>query len=85
MKPLIHSNGNSRQSLINETKAAKHSINESINKVCELTVHMRNYYPLENGEEQYQLDLAEKRGMISKLEDIEEQLEKYWVHLIENA
>ena len=81
MKPLIHLNGNSKESLLKELKTAKESINNSIVRVEELTVHSRNYYPLENGDNQFQKDCSQVVGWLKELNSIEKQIEDSIIHI----
>lgn len=47
--PLIHMNGNSKEVLEKQYRAADIAIDEAIYKFNEIEFHPRDYYPLEEG------------------------------------
>lgn len=42
--PLINMNGNKKEDLINELEQFVTSLDETFGKLCDITIHGRNYY-----------------------------------------
>jgi hypothetical protein len=81
MKPLIHLNGTWINSLKREAEEARSVIKEAIEKVHDITVHGRDYYPYPEYPLQYNQALEKKREMISGLVKMLADIEEYQMHL----
>lgn len=82
MKPFIHPNGNSKESLQKEAREARKAIAAAQDAIADLTIHERNYYPLgQSGIKQFCEDLEERNGMLKKLREIKVKIYEYESHL----
>lgn len=69
--PIIHMNGNSRQSLLDEIQEAITALTEGLHRLAEMAPNGRNYYPapglLELAQAQHQQRLRALRTILKDL------------------
>lgn len=77
--PLIHSNGNSAESLQKEYFEAYRKIVQFRETFYKIEFHMRDYYPL--GEEMMKDAIASRKEMGVHIERVEDYLKEHLEHL----
>jgi predicted translin family RNA/ssDNA-binding protein len=77
--PLIHLNGNSRESLRDEYINARRDLQKAINSFYAIDFHARNYYPLPPGS--WERATAERDEMREALHKVHNYLEQHVEHL----
>lgn len=77
--PLIHLNGNSRESLLRDYKDALRAVHTARAVFHLIDFHARNYYPLPNGS--YERAAEDHRQNYNRLLQVEQYLEAHVSHL----
>jgi hypothetical protein len=77
--PLIHLNGNSRESLLDEYINARRDLQKAINSFYAIDMHRRNYYPLPPGS--WDKACAERDEVRTWLHQSHTYLEQHIEHL----
>lgn len=77
--PVIHLNGNSRESLQEQYKEARKKLREAVAAYLDIDFHMRNYYPL--GCELMQEADAQHTEMCGHFNDLTHYLDAHLNHL----
>ena len=77
--PLIHFNGNSRESLLRDYNNARDKLQEAMEAYRRIDFHPRNYYPLAEGS--YERALVEHHAHWRKYTEMDEYLTAHVVHL----
>ena len=78
--PLIHLNGNSRESLMRDYSNARDRLKEAMEAYCKIDFHARNYYPLADGS--FVHAQADHQEHLRKLVEVHEYLSAHVTHLI---
>jgi hypothetical protein len=78
--PLIHLNGNSRESLLTGYTEALRAARDAEEAFRQIDFHPRNYYPLAEGS--YVLAADQKQRAQTKLHDVIAYLEAHVHHLL---
>jgi len=84
--PLIHMNGNSRETLTNQYEKADFALMSARDWFNAIDFHSRDYYPLDDDPysyESYNKALAERTKMLEAFATIQNYLEKHIAHLYE--
>ncbi len=84
--PLIHMNGNSRETLTNQYEKADFALMSARDWFNAIDFHSRDYYPLDDDPysyESYNKALAERHKMLEAFKTIQGYLEKHIAHLYE--
>ena len=84
--PLIHMNGNSRETLTNQYEKADFALMSARDWFNAIDFHSRDYYPLDADPysyESYNKALAERHKMLEAFKTIQGYLEKHIAHLYE--
>jgi hypothetical protein len=74
--PLIHLNGTSPERLLEALDEAYAALDTAIEKLAACAPNMRDYYPLPDGVEIFNQDVAEHRAMLSQLRTMQSTLEQ---------
>jgi len=77
--PLIHLNGNSRESLLDGYNNARRDLQSAINSFYRIDFHSRNYYPLPPGS--WDKASAERDEVRAWLHNADTYLEQHIEHL----
>lgn len=83
--PLIHLNGSGRENLAKQYEAALDAVRNAIDKMISVTPHMRDYYPLTNGEEAYKRAQTEHAERLKALYDIKYELAALMLSVMEEG
>jgi hypothetical protein len=73
--PVIHLNGSSRDALVRQNMNAVHALDEALALIGQAFPHMRDYYPLANGEIAYQTADKEARSRYLVVRSVRNELE----------
>lgn len=68
--PLIHLNGSGKENLIMGWRAAHEDISEALESVCKAAPHMRDYYPLKDGDEVYRRAREDHQKFVRQLSEM---------------
>ena len=82
--PLIHLNGNSRETLTNQYEKADFALLSARGWFTEIDFHPRDYYPLDDdpySNESFNKALAERHKILEAFATIQNYLEKHLAHL----
>jgi hypothetical protein len=74
--PLIHLNGTSPERLLEALDEAYEALDNAMEKLAACAPNMRDYYPLPDGVEIFNRDVAEHRQMIQQLRAMRSTLEQ---------
>ena len=77
--PVIHLNGNSRESLQEQYKEARKKLGEAAAAYLDIDFHMRNYYPL--GAEKMREAEDQHTEMCAKFNELTHYLDAHLNHL----
>lgn len=77
--PLIHYNGNSRQSLLDGYINARRDLQKAIDSFYAIDFHRRNYYPLRDGS--WEIASTERNQIREGLHKAQQYLELHIEHL----
>ena len=72
--PLIHLNGTSRQSLLDQLCDAGEAVRKAMDALCQASPNGRDYYPL--GPEAYKRALDEHQSRYDRLTSVRRELEE---------
>ena len=79
LKPTIHSNGTSREELLNQVLEAGHKIRDAIKALAAAAPNGRDYYP--QGTSAIQEAIEEYRARARKLEEVFNDLQTLAEHI----
>lgn len=74
--PLIHSNGTSKESLVNKLCAASNALDSAYQALKETAPNARDYYPLINPEQLFNKAIAEHMDRLKRLDQIKEDIDQ---------
>jgi len=79
--PLVHLNGTSRASLLEQYDQARRAVSGARRVVEAVSPNLRDYYPLPDGEAAYKRALAEHLSRVERLVAVAEELGAICEHL----
>lgn len=72
--PVIHMNGTSRKALLEEYRAAFDAVRNAMEKLNNVTVHGRDYYP--KGNDAIRTALRQQEDRMDKLRSVRDELQQ---------
>jgi hypothetical protein len=72
--PALHSNGSSKQSLLDDVLDSRDALNKASALIARFGPHMRDYYPLPDGNAAYAKAKAEHESRLTRIKSIIDEL-----------